>query len=206
MPARCRTLRTVGTRPPRTAFPSPVSTLARSRRSSEAPECGAAALRAGYRYCSMARGLMRLTKSGAPRGVQPDSLRTEAHVFASSWSGFPHLDLRVRPDRLVQMTRTRGGRHKSNHLRRVDSRGWMAATGAWLLTDQGLGGRHWTRTSDLRHVKRFRLSAAIGAWAAEQNCVSYTVTANEPRDPTVGLALVAGLRSRCELQGRDADS
>ena len=25
---------------------------------------------------------------------------------------------------------------------------------AWLLTDQGLGGRHWTRTSDLLHVKQ----------------------------------------------------
>ena len=25
---------------------------------------------------------------------------------------------------------------------------------AWLLTNQGLGGRHWTRTSDLLHVKQ----------------------------------------------------
>ena len=25
---------------------------------------------------------------------------------------------------------------------------------AWLLIDQGLGGRHWTRTSDLLHVKQ----------------------------------------------------
>jgi len=27
-----------------------------------------------------------------------------------------------------------------------------------------VGGRHWTRTSDLLHVKRFRLSAVLGAW------------------------------------------
>ena len=26
------------------------------------------------------------------------------------------------------------------------------------------GGRHWTRTSDLLHVKHFRLSAVLGAW------------------------------------------
>ena len=26
-----------------------------------------------------------------------------------------------------------------------------------------VGGRHWTRTSDLLHVKRFRLSAVLGA-------------------------------------------
>jgi hypothetical protein len=38
------------------------------------------------------------------------------------------------------------------------------------------GGRHWTRTSDLLHVKRFRLSAVLGASVAEQNCRSYTVT------------------------------
>jgi hypothetical protein len=26
------------------------------------------------------------------------------------------------------------------------------------------GGRHWTRTSDLLHVKRLRLSAVLGVW------------------------------------------
>jgi hypothetical protein len=46
---------------------------------------------------------------------------------------------------------------------------------AWLLTDQGLGGRHWTQTNDLLHVKRFRLSAVLGTWEAEQNRISYTV-------------------------------
>ena len=37
---------------------------------------------------------------------------------------------------------------------------------AWPLTDPGLGGRHWTRTSDLLHVKHPRLSAVLGAWDA----------------------------------------
>ncbi len=39
----------------------------------------------------------------------------------------------------------------------------------------GVGGRHWTRTSDLLHVKQFRLSAVLRAWRAERNRVSYTV-------------------------------
>jgi hypothetical protein len=38
-----------------------------------------------------------------------------------------------------------------------------------------VGGRPWTRTSGLLHVKRFRLSAVIGAWSAEQDRISYTV-------------------------------
>jgi hypothetical protein len=38
------------------------------------------------------------------------------------------------------------------------------------------GGRRWIRTSDLLHVKHFRLSAVLGAWEDEQNRVSYTVT------------------------------
>jgi hypothetical protein len=49
----------------------------------------------------------------------------------------------------------------------------------FVLTD-GDGGRHWTRTSDLLHVKHFRLSAVLGAWRAEQNRRSYTVTPVEP--------------------------
>jgi hypothetical protein len=43
-------------------------------------------------------------------------------------------------------------------------------------SDRVVGGRHWTRTSDLLHVKHFRLSAVLGAWDAEQNRLSYTVT------------------------------
>ena len=31
-------------------------------------------------------------------------------------------------------------------------------------SEMGFGGRHWTRTSDLLHVKHFRLSAVLGAW------------------------------------------
>ncbi len=38
------------------------------------------------------------------------------------------------------------------------------------------GGRHWTRTSDLLHVKHFRLNAVLRAWEAERNCLSHTVT------------------------------
>jgi hypothetical protein len=38
------------------------------------------------------------------------------------------------------------------------------------------GGRRWTRTSGLLHVKHFRLSAVLGVWEAEQNRVSYAVT------------------------------
>jgi hypothetical protein len=38
------------------------------------------------------------------------------------------------------------------------------------------GGRRWIRTSGLLHVKHFRLSAVLGAWEAEQNRDSYTVT------------------------------
>lgn len=38
------------------------------------------------------------------------------------------------------------------------------------------GGRRWTRTSGLLHVKRFRLSAVLRAWEAERKCLSYTVT------------------------------
>jgi hypothetical protein len=45
-----------------------------------------------------------------------------------------------------------------------------------LCSEKVFGGRHWTRTSDLLHVKHFRLSAVLGAWEAEQNCVSYTIT------------------------------
>ena len=38
------------------------------------------------------------------------------------------------------------------------------------LSVKGLvGGRHWTRTSDLLHVKHFRLNAVLGAWKAEQD-------------------------------------
>ncbi len=39
-----------------------------------------------------------------------------------------------------------------------------------------VGGRHWTRTSDLLHVKHFRLSAVLRAWEVERKCVSYAVT------------------------------
>jgi len=39
-----------------------------------------------------------------------------------------------------------------------------------------VGGRRWIRTSGLLHVKRFRLSAVLGAWEAERNRLSYTVT------------------------------
>jgi hypothetical protein len=38
------------------------------------------------------------------------------------------------------------------------------------------GGRRWTRTSGLLHVKHFRVSAVLGAREAEQNRLSYTVT------------------------------
>jgi hypothetical protein len=49
------------------------------------------------------------------------------------------------------------------------------------------GGRHWTRTSDLLHVKHFRLSAVLGAWQVEQNHVSYTVTVMPDRDASKEL-------------------
>ncbi len=39
-----------------------------------------------------------------------------------------------------------------------------------------VGGRHWTRTSDLLHVKHFRLSAVLRAWEVERKRVSYAVT------------------------------
>src|SRR6266542_2306107 len=38
------------------------------------------------------------------------------------------------------------------------------------------GGRRWTRTSGLLHVKHFRLSAVLGAWEAERKGLSYTMT------------------------------
>ena len=47
---------------------------------------------------------------------------------------------------------------------------------ALLDTESVDGGRRWTRTSGLLHVKRFRLSAVLGASVAEQNGRSYTVT------------------------------
>ncbi len=39
-----------------------------------------------------------------------------------------------------------------------------------------VGGRRWTRTSGLLHVKHFRLSAVLRAWEAERKGVTYTVT------------------------------
>jgi hypothetical protein len=51
-----------------------------------------------------------------------------------------------------------------------------------------VGGRHWTRTSDLLHVKHFRLSAVLGAWDAEQNRLSYTVTVMPDRDASKELS------------------
>ena len=49
------------------------------------------------------------------------------------------------------------------------------------------GGRHWTRTSDLLHVKHFRLSAVLGTWEAEQNRRSYAVTVMPDRDASKEL-------------------
>jgi len=45
-----------------------------------------------------------------------------------------------------------------------------------VSTESVGGGRHWTRTSDLLHVKHFRLSAVLRAREAERKCLSYTVT------------------------------
>ena len=50
-----------------------------------------------------------------------------------------------------------------------------------------VGGRRWTRTSGLLHVKHFRLSAVLRAWSAEQNRLSYTVTAMRDRDASKEL-------------------
>ena len=36
-----------------------------------------------------------------------------------------------------------------------------------------VGGRHWTRTSDLLHVKHFRVNAVLRAWEAERRGLSY---------------------------------
>ena len=44
------------------------------------------------------------------------------------------------------------------------------------------GGRHWTRTSDVLHVKRFRLSAVMRAWSVERNRRSYEVAAPDVID------------------------
>jgi hypothetical protein len=49
------------------------------------------------------------------------------------------------------------------------------------------GGRRWIRTSGLLHVKHFRLSAVLGAWDAEQNRLSYTVTVMRDRDASKEL-------------------
>jgi len=49
------------------------------------------------------------------------------------------------------------------------------------------GGRRWTRTSGLLHVKHFRLSAVLGAWSAEHNRISYTVTVMRDRDASKEL-------------------
>ena len=48
----------------------------------------------------------------------------------------------------------------------VVNRRWAARSSyrVRLSVNRVVGGRHWTRTSDLLHVKRCRLSAVLGAW------------------------------------------
>ncbi len=49
------------------------------------------------------------------------------------------------------------------------------------------GGRHWTRTSDLLHVKHSRLSAVLRAQRVEHKCISYAVTVSA--SPAARLAV-----------------
>ena len=52
---------------------------------------------------------------------------------------------------------------------------------------EGGGGRHWTRTSDLLHVKHFRLSAVLRAQRVEHKRISYAVTVSA--SPAARLAV-----------------
>jgi hypothetical protein len=54
---------------------------------------------------------------------------------------------------------------------RTSDRQWTprSSQAVRLSVDWVIGGRHWTRTSDLLHVKHFRLNAVLGAWDARAN-------------------------------------
>ncbi len=58
--------------------------------------------------------------------------------------------------------------------------------------DMVVGGRHWTRTSDLLHVKHFRLSAVLRAQRVEHKCISYAVTVSAGPAPSEPLARESG--------------